>query len=118
MRSLTLSFGRCLVMLLVLEFADVPITCADEWSSKGTTSESGQAFDSPSLTADSAILSSQAPSSENGGDMSCYCPCHLTFQSSSDYWVPPPSESIVLGVLPSFSRVPLISRSLEHPPQN
>ena len=118
MRSLALSLDRSLVLLLVLEFADVPIICADEWSSKGTATEAGEALECPSLIAASAILSSQAPQSDKGDGMACYCPCHLTFQSSPGYRVPPPSESLDICVSATLARVPLTSRSLEHPPQN
>jgi hypothetical protein len=118
MRVLALMLGRCLALALVLQFADVPITCADEWVSKSAARGAEQALESPSLKVDSAVLSSGALDSGNGNDMPCYCPCHLTFQSASGYQVRPPVESIELAPSPSFLRVPSSSRSLEHPPQN
>jgi hypothetical protein len=118
MRVLALLFGRCLALALVLEFADVPIACADEWASKSAAGGAEQALDSVSLKVDSVVVSSGTLDSGNGNDVLCYCPCHLTFQSASGYQVRPPAESIELAPSPSVLRVPSSSRSLEHPPQN
>lgn len=118
MRALARSLGRCLALLLVLEFADVPITCADQWSSKSTARGLEQAVDCITPESSLGAASAQIVNPDNEGGLPCYCPCHLTFQSASRCWILPPAESIELHVSSNFLRAPLSSRSLDHPPQN
>ena len=110
MRSLALLvLARGLTAFLAFQVADTPLFCSDERPTEDRASAARDAATS------SGVL--HAGSAERDSD-SCFCPCHLTFDSENSF-------AMAACLRPTANRSPLVPadpaappQSLDHPPQN
>lgn len=101
---------RALGALLALQVADTPIFCADE----------RPAADSEGVSHSASPAGNLQVSSDSIGDdaMTCFCPCHLTFESESGYRLASASEPTPVNPLAPTGPPPASPHELDHPPQN
>jgi hypothetical protein len=112
MRSLIpLLFARTLVAFLAFQVADTPIFCADE----GPTEVSASA-DIHSAAPSSGLHASSG--SLDGNSASCFCPCHMTFQSEAPHSLSSTPELASVDPLAYQGSPPAFPQALDHPPQN
>lgn len=116
MRALIGLLGRIVTVVLVLEVADVPLICSDEWpvSFSGSTSKSVVTSpQSSALLADTGVIRSGAVSVDG-----CACPCHFNFRSSNSPALAVMADFVPLNSPTRVSAVSPSAASLDHPPQN
>lgn len=100
---------RALVALLAVEVADTPIFCADERPGLENRSVSREA-------APSGVQASAGAAGDD--DASCFCPCHLTFESEDPYRLASAAEPTEIMARTPDGTPPAAPRDLDHPPQN
>jgi hypothetical protein len=101
---------RALVVLLALEVADTPIFCADERPAPETRDASYSGARSGNLHVLSDSIGDDA--------VTCFCPCHLTFESEAEYRLASASKPTAVSPLAPSDPPPASSRAIDHPPQN
>ena len=104
-------FARTLVVFLALQVADTPVFCADERPTEtGVRTDSHSAAPSGDLHASSGSIDSDS--------VSCFCPCHLTFESEATYSLASTTEPTAVNPVASPRTPPESPQELDHPPQN
>jgi hypothetical protein len=103
--------ARALAAFLAVQVADTPLFCADERPMEGSANDSRHAA---TAAGDLHTL----PGSTSGDAASCFCPCHLTFDSERSFAVvaslrPTANTSLLVPADPAAP-----PQSLDHPPQN
>ena len=102
---------RTLVAFLAIQVADTPIFCADERPTDASAeAASHSAAPSRDLHASSGSI--------DGDGMTCFCPCHLTFESEASYSLASAPEPTGLNPLVYQGSPPASAQELDHPPQN
>ena len=102
---------RTLVAFLALQVADTPIFCSDE-----RPTEAG-VLTEPHSGGPLSDLHVSSGSIESDG-VSCFCPCHLTFQSEAAYSLSSGSEPTEVNPLARQGEPLAFPQELDHPPQN
>lgn len=116
MRAIIRLLGRLVTVVLVLEVADVPLICSDEWpvSFSGSTSQSAvKSPQSTILLAATGVIRSGAVSAD-----SCACPCHFNFRSSNSSALAVTADFVPLNSPQPVSALSAPPTPLDHPPQN
>jgi hypothetical protein len=111
-RLIQLGLARALAAFLALELADTPIFCADE--RPGETSGIVLSHAAPS----SVVLDAATIDSAQSDSATCFCPCHLAFESESPVALLSSEEPRGRAFLLSTADPTATSRPLDHPPQN
>jgi hypothetical protein len=101
---------RSLVAFLALEVADTPIFCADERTEATTNACSLEVAPSGGL------LASFSSIADDG--RTCFCPCHLAFESEATHSHAAQTELSAVNPVAHPRTPPESPQELDHPPQN
>ncbi len=117
MRRAVALLGRLVLFLLVLELADVPIICADEWLSPDNPIPADLVV--PLTHHGDAALDVATIGVVGADDFdTCFCPCHLNFRPGKGPVLRASGKSAELIAVTSAPTVSAPPHPLDHPPRN
>ena len=108
--------GQVVTLVLVLEVADVPLICSDEWP----VSFSGSASETIAATSQSALQLAPEGVARSGSISAdcCACPCHLNYRSARGSDLIVTVDFVPISPPPRVAGISTPAAPLDHPPQN